>query len=247
MTDKEFWGHVESVGWGQQGTPYGDRLKKALMDRLGSREIALEFGKLYRQKHKELSTAFDAWEKKHESDQLPLSDDSYSDFINHILGLGEKVYSKALAAPGAFKEMAEKREFVESFAYVLPYTYTEEVRVTALAAGDDVYDDFDLLTDEGYAHFERSLQGLLRAREVNTIEAFFEALADNIAPVKMREIIPFQDRIVSVVRALQNKEWEKAVRLYREMFPKSRYERVFDSIGNGLIPNWINDLESFRI
>ncbi len=53
--------------------------------------------------------------------ELGCGDDSYSDLLAHIVGLGHVAYSEAMLYPQRVKERCDNRKFTESFAYALPH------------------------------------------------------------------------------------------------------------------------------
>lgn len=106
-----FWNIVESCGWGTKTVDY-NQIKKDLIKNLTLQE-SRRFFKVFSEKEQELSIAL----FKHIKN---LGDDSYSDLISHIIGLGKKTYYQTLYSPDLGKERALKYDFVESFRYCFP-------------------------------------------------------------------------------------------------------------------------------
>ena len=117
FSETNFWAIVEGLGWGRRTTDY-DAIQKDLMNRLSPQQAKKMRG-IFDKKKGELSRAISQWERS--NDDLPVSDDGYSDLLAHIVGMGRKEFEKTLRNPELAYERAKKYDYKESFAYALPY------------------------------------------------------------------------------------------------------------------------------
>jgi hypothetical protein len=130
MPEAEFWKIVDDLGWGTRTTDF-KALKKQLLRNLSPNQaegmrttFAQLRGKLYRTLT-EWEEEGDTWMEtgKHGNPRsFGLGDDSFGDFLAHIIGMGKREYAAALKNPQLALDRARKGAFEESFAYVLPYT-----------------------------------------------------------------------------------------------------------------------------
>ena len=112
MTDKEFWDIIEPYGWGTKTTDY-KAIKIDLMRRL-SPDQAVSL------KDKFLSLR-EALDQRMGIFIEGLGDDSYSDLLAHIIGMGREEYAAVMANPLKGKQRSDNLEYTESFLYSLPY------------------------------------------------------------------------------------------------------------------------------
>lgn len=112
----KFWSLVATLGW-KLGAD-SKALKRIVMDTLTVEE-ALAADKIFSGLHLKLSTVLENYEET-ANVCIGLSDDSFSDMVAHIIGLGEKEYTETLANPQRALTRARKDDFCESFAYVWP-------------------------------------------------------------------------------------------------------------------------------
>ena len=114
-SESEFWNLTKVLGWGTRSTDY-KAMSKYIMrtfTRKESDDLQDVFGKL----KDKLSVALDKWSRD-ESNQLNVGgDDSYSDLLSHIIGMGKQQYNAVLKDPS----IANSIRYRESFAYVFPF------------------------------------------------------------------------------------------------------------------------------
>jgi hypothetical protein len=108
-----FWSITEPFGWGTKTTD-NDAIEAALMRTLSADEadrLSGVFGKL--------KYALDKLLGKRTDIDVG-GDDSWDDFLSHIVGLGRAEYEAVLADPMLAVERGNKGKYTESFAYCLP-------------------------------------------------------------------------------------------------------------------------------
>ena len=112
MSEYEFWGLVDSIGWGTKTTDCS-AVKKHLLHTLtpekmtGMRDwFAGLRGNLY--------------DVVEQNDIEGVSDDGLSDLLAHIVGLGSSAYIAHLHSFDKIQERATKRDYTESFSYCIP-------------------------------------------------------------------------------------------------------------------------------
>lgn len=107
----DFWSFTEPYGWGTKTTDFKE-IKKDLMRRLTA-EQAHAFRKSFEEYRGALYKAcFHTVEG--------CGDDSFSDLISHIVGLGRKEYEATLANPRLAQNRCRENKYTESFAYAIP-------------------------------------------------------------------------------------------------------------------------------
>lgn len=112
MEDDGFWGLVQRVQWPQDV----DRGRRILVNQLGTIERAEAFRDTYTHKYNEVSKALDSVE-----DDIPfLGDDSYSDLVAHVIGLGREIFERETSNPQLLVKRAELYDYKESFSYCVP-------------------------------------------------------------------------------------------------------------------------------
>ncbi len=120
---EDFWDIVDSVNWtklsqGAQGYKEGKKILRARLETESEMET-------FRRKFYEQVGLLEAVVDKYCDDNhtsCGLGDDGFYDLVNHVVGLGEVAFKAELANPAKVVERAEKRDFVESFVYCIPYT-----------------------------------------------------------------------------------------------------------------------------
>ena len=131
MSDAEFWDVIADIGWDGKSQDW-DKIKKKLLTTLSPDQIESLNGAFEKAKGG-LYKKIDLWEKEEEIEAeedgrrprtLGLGDDSFSDLISHIVGLGKAEYDAVMKNP----ELAYKRAvgrgpdgFTESFSYAIPF------------------------------------------------------------------------------------------------------------------------------
>lgn len=113
MPEAEFWKVVEPYGWGTKTTDY-KKIKKDLISRFSleeSESLSETFkaikGRLYKALDRKVSG---------------VGDDSFDDLLSHIIGMGKKEYDAVMKNPALAQDRVNRRDFVESFSYALPYS-----------------------------------------------------------------------------------------------------------------------------
>lgn len=108
----EFWSEVAALGWGTKTTDC-DVIKKSLLKRwtpAKAEEMREVFSALKGRLYKVLDKVVDG-----------VGDDGFDDLRSHIIGLGREEFERVLAEPKLAQKRIDKHDFVESFAYCLPY------------------------------------------------------------------------------------------------------------------------------
>ena len=120
MNENTFWEVIGSLGWGTETTDY-NKIKVKLMERFTFEQIQ-ELEAVDRQVYSRLSEAIKAYEESigQAYDWLPVSDDGYSDLLNHIVGLGREEWEACIKDPQRVKGRADRGDYVESFSYCWP-------------------------------------------------------------------------------------------------------------------------------
>lgn len=108
----EFWAEVAKIGWGTKTTDIR-KVKLALL-RTWTPEKAARvrevFYALSRHLYRVLDKVVDG-----------VGDDGFDDLRAHIIGLGRKEFERVLKKPTLAQERINRRDYVESFSYCLPY------------------------------------------------------------------------------------------------------------------------------
>jgi len=120
MNDKTFWALVKEQNW--PATAKNTDYEKARFFTNHTVEVCGEYRKTIREKYLNLHDAMVSWERNSHR-HVPCGDDGYSDLLNHIIGLGQKIYEASLKNPTLIFNRAEKGMYVESFYYVVPGEY----------------------------------------------------------------------------------------------------------------------------
>lgn len=115
MIDTKFWELVTFVGWPCDT----DKAKHKLMQKYTKEELeeasnlARKFaGKLYKLVEEKIEA---------KGGSLGLGDDSFSDLMRHIVGLGKEEYEKHLKNVKLIQKRADKGDYEECFTYCFPH------------------------------------------------------------------------------------------------------------------------------
>lgn len=116
MPEDAFFELIEPLGWGTRST---DRvaLATALSARTTLRERLAAEGCFWSLRRR-LRRRIEAWESE-SGQQIAAGDDSFGDLLSHVIGLGRAEVEANLAEPERALGRAERRDYQESFAYVL--------------------------------------------------------------------------------------------------------------------------------
>ena len=123
MTEQRFWELVDAINWGSISELYIDSncIKRDLIKQYGDEAYQMRgrFNQLYNTLDSVVSPELAQYQLVF--DQYLVGDDSYSDLIAHIIGLGRDEYYSTLNNPQLAIIRAKDGRFSESFSYVLPY------------------------------------------------------------------------------------------------------------------------------
>jgi len=119
MGDSEFWKEVEAIKWARPSTNYRDISKKLLLE--WTPEKAKAFHEKMNQLRGKLYKAITDAEKRGVIEQIPVGDDSFSDLLHHIIGLGKREYDAVMKDPKKALDRVRRDDFVESFGYAIPH------------------------------------------------------------------------------------------------------------------------------
>lgn len=254
MPEPEFWKIVDSIGWGTKTTDYKavkrDLLRNQSPNQLASFRTTLEVlrGRLYK--------ALTKWEEDEERAWLPgggrspktreigLGDDGFSDFLHHIIGLGKREYEANLKNPELAQKRARAYDFVESFAYGIPY------------AGD-----YKLLDSEHYRQRGKDILEMVEwlysrpeAKDVkDAVGVLYKGLEGMVHQYKTRDFVAQEFAIIGAAKAVQT-WWDKQGRGYgpdaakwakftESMPPKVTYPgHIF-----GAVQNLVHDTKDFLL
>ncbi len=119
--NEDFWNVVESVNWAKlsENDRGYDEGKKILRTQLETADEMEAFQQDLSQRVGVLSNTVDRY-AEFADDPCGLGDDSFSDLMNHIVGLGQAVYEDELTHPERVVARAHKYDFAESFLYCIP-------------------------------------------------------------------------------------------------------------------------------
>jgi len=124
MSDGEFWKLVSKIGWGTKTTDY-KAIKSAILNKYHFKKelegIRDTFAKLKAALYQQLNNWEAEGEELGENRNFGTGDDGFDDLCSHIIGLGWKEYNSVLKDPKKAWDRAQKRDYVESFSYALPY------------------------------------------------------------------------------------------------------------------------------
>lgn len=115
MTEAKFWELVTFVGWPCDT----DKAKHRLMQKYTKEELdeAITISGIFaKQLYKLVEEKIEA-----KGGSLGLGDDSFSDLMRHIVGLGKEEYEKHLKNVNLIQKRADKGDFEECFTYCFPH------------------------------------------------------------------------------------------------------------------------------
>jgi len=112
-----FWSTTEPLGWGTETTDYKVIEKRLLRELDRAQAVALRgtFHVLEGRLSKAIGPVVEG-----------LGDDSFSDLLAHVIGLGRGEYERVLANPQLAQARVDAYDFEESFAYALPFESSYE-------------------------------------------------------------------------------------------------------------------------
>jgi hypothetical protein len=109
MTEQEFWEIIDALRWSDDHDY--KRIKRELMQRFPTPEALKPFRRIFEEKTAAVSNAGD-------SDHCS---DSWSDTVNHIVGLGREEFDRCIADPSLIEARWEACDYQESFSYAVPH------------------------------------------------------------------------------------------------------------------------------
>lgn len=118
ILEPSFWMLVDKIGWGTKTTDF-EAVQKAIMLKYSPLE-AEALGDIKDKLFHALYQRLDQWEDTEEGKPFEMGDDSFSDLVNHIIGLGKREYDAVMKDPKRAWERAMKGLYEESFSYVFP-------------------------------------------------------------------------------------------------------------------------------
>jgi hypothetical protein len=203
MTETDFWRIVTELEW---PCHHYDATKLMFMDR-SPLQAAIEFEEHFGRAKGALHKA--AGERR--------LCDSWDDTKAHVVGLGREVWQAHLDNPGLLERRMEAYDYIESFAYAIPYER-----------------DYALLRDDGYTKQIRHVR--------EQLERLRATDPDDISPRLHREIAAFE----TIAIPLMEQRWHDAIHRYHETSGPG-YADTWPSHLGYLIPNIISDLEIYRL
>lgn len=137
MNSALFWEIVEKVNWpalcAEHSRPYEEGKRRMLL-LLPSESWANKFQNTFSQHKGRLMKVLEQWEEEgaelhgyeNNPHRIHESDDSFSDLLCHIIGLGKESYEAALNNPLLVKKLADEKytspfRARESFSYCIPF------------------------------------------------------------------------------------------------------------------------------
>lgn len=131
-SDSKAWELVDEIGWGTKTTDY-KKIKEKLMSEYGMEEMD-GFNEWLESKCNRLAKAIREYVEEYsdsgnwEEPDLPYGgDDSFSDMVHHVVGLGKNYYEKVIKEikenPKSPTSTLSKLKVVESFSYAIPSSY----------------------------------------------------------------------------------------------------------------------------
>ena len=112
MAEDRFWELVSWTNWPEEGY---DRPKLRYLQTLEPEE-----GRKFRKTLDKLWGVMDSF-IGHDRNPAGGGDDSHSDFIYHVIGLGKDIYYTSLENYGLLESRGNMDDFEESFGYAVPY------------------------------------------------------------------------------------------------------------------------------
>lgn len=113
MTDVRFWELVELAEWGKDHDY--ERIKRLYLRTMSLTE-ADEFCGIFRSRRDELDNVIGPTRNPAGG-----GDDSHSDLLAHIIGLGQAEYEKSLSDYAVIRKRGHAGDYKESFSYCIPY------------------------------------------------------------------------------------------------------------------------------
>ena len=133
VDEAKFWELVSQVNWASDHNY--TRIKVELMKNL-TPEAQEEYSNLFTKIRGRLGSKIDKYCEDNET-STHCSDDSFSDLLSHIVGLGKAEFDKVMADPELGVQRGQKGKYRESFSFSVPYQsdreYTSKDKYTSKA------------------------------------------------------------------------------------------------------------------
>lgn len=155
--DKLYWSIIEDMDWAKYSQePRGYETMKVNFMRSYGKDVAKAVREFVGERQGTLMRMLDQLEKNGERYGDYGGDDSFSDMTAHVVGLGEEYYLAVMENP----ELLNKLNYVESFAYAIPYTddykmlettYHRDFAIKAMEqVVETIKDNKDTTTTDGF-------------------------------------------------------------------------------------------------
>jgi hypothetical protein len=172
-----FWSLIAQLGWGR---PTMDRaeLARTLASKLSPLELEAMFSRLF-ELRSALSKHLEAWEERKGGQQIEAGDDSFSDLVCHIIGLGEAEYRKVIAKPSLAAKRARKNDYIQSFDFTFlrarqEYSVAQVEQALRQALKPVRYEPAEKLREgQPLEHPEHGLGFVLAAPEAGSVRVIF--------------------------------------------------------------------------
>jgi hypothetical protein len=200
LSEEECWAIIDEIGWGTKTTD-SDAVKKMLMKRLTPEEanaffwhVQLQQGQISHALKQEAppddDDEEDEWGFPDTYDEkIELGGDGFGDLLSHIVGLGKAEVERSVANPQLVVDRAERREFTESFSYVIPHD--SDYELTSLSGFkkriDDNQEEYSLAKNDYPPNFHDDFDLILKSLDTledGNIDRFLATKEQGIAAAK---------------------------------------------------------------
>ena len=238
MTEDRFWELVALAKW---PCDY-DKMKIKYLKLLSAKECK-DFRKVLNQANDKLDTVIGS-----AVDDMPVGDDSYSDLIHHIVGLGKARFYQHCHNIQLIAKRAEAINYEESFAYCIPYEedygpnneYTLK-HVKKMAR--EVQKEIDL-----FRKMDSNGHGYLRPlhKEMDDIEMLAQNFLDNPTEDGLNGLVSAREWMPKAVKKI-DKFFNKNCRELPRKFTEERKDGSrFNGMCTALFANFIGDAETVK-
>lgn len=193
-TENDFWKMVKVVDWGRRNTGDTTPLRKVILKTTSPLEIEDMKAMFKRLKH-QLGKRFNDWLQDHpDKDEQVYGGDGYDDLLAHVIGLGKAEYNASMRNPSKLFDRWDRRDYRESFAYVLPdkRDYENIIEATYADKAEKVWENY----------YSPLIQVKSLEPELRTIDAALSAMTE-LRP--SASVIPLLERAVDANVALHKK------------------------------------------
>lgn len=218
VTEHVKWDDVVKRAKETNGKINFDAIQRSVLKTFGSfgAKAHTGIGELVFRLHKALT-------KSRLDDAIDLGDDSYSDFSNHVVGMGRKFYERHLQNPLLLVELANSGNFYESFAYAVPFGQSDMLN------DEFVRDRADMLIAEVTAIKDAAATNMHKYYVLRTLQSFaVTPIDDNEFVYKTADVVRNKAQFDVSIKALKP--------VWKEYF-------VAENFFNDLV-NWRGPLKS---